>query len=44
MIDASLVDLTLQILDLQIHDDLNRAADELDDLEPVLPSDQLLLL
>lgn len=39
-----LVDLSLQILDLQIHDDLDRAPDVLDDLEAVLSSDQLLLL
>ena len=44
MADAPLVDLSLQILDLQIHDYLDRAADVLDDLEAILPSDQLLLL
>jgi hypothetical protein len=44
MVDAPLVDLSLQILDLQIHDDLDGAADVLDDLETILPSDQLFLL
>ena len=44
VVDAPLVDLSLQILDLQIHDDFDRAADVLDDLEPVLPSYQLLFL
>jgi hypothetical protein len=44
VVDAPLVDLSLQIFDLQIHDYLDRTAYVLDDLEAVLPSDQLLLL